>query len=369
MKYAIDILTRAEGSLEGDNLKGERRWERQAARALLSAERHVGSLRDAWGAPDTPRWDGVVGVDGRTLITQADPGNVRYRPGADKLVSNVFCGLTDDAVREIRLAVAEMGRERVFLSHSFQVHVSLRRLPLDLHDLIHWVPVPAVPNVRHDADHFTFKTLLWSARAIAFRLRDPLPSILVLLDWIRSCLAEDPTLKFEVMASEERMGQAEADAYVWGFEAFEHAFRSVRDQVIIHPSTAWLDVMRILERTKLVVSDPTAFGGPPIEAASFGIPVPATKCSLFHEITPEQAMWYLADAEYHEKPTKGFPELVVIGGFRYGGDDPHALVDVLDRWHRNADDYHRVGNACRRYVDETYTYASFVRRLDALIGQ
>lgn len=380
MKYAVDILTKAAGALEDDNLKGERRWERQAARALLDAGREVGAPRDSWDRPDTSRWLGTVGdLSGHALVTQADPGTVRYRPGAEAFITNIFSGMIDSGEAEIRRAVQEMGRERVALTHGFQVHVPPKRLPPDLHDLIHWLPVPAVPRVHFDHEPFANKTLLWAARAISFRMINPIPSILSLLDWIRETLRADPGLIFEVMACEERMSQEEADRYVWGFRAFEEAFRDMKSQIRIHPSIGWSDVQTIFARTKLMVNDPTAFGGPPIEAASFGIPVAGTACSLFHMLDPREVagrplppitkglrvgggQWWDHRRECPEDltPVPGFPELVIIDG------DKTRLVDQLECWHRDERAYQEAGNACRKFVHDTYTYDSFVRHLDAL---
>ncbi len=373
MKFCVDIQTRAPGALEDDNLKGERRWERQAARALLNAGRQVGSIHDSWGSPDTSLWLGRIGnLSGHTLITQADPGNVRYKPGAEAFVSNVFCGLAPEAEAEVYRAVSEMGRERVFLTHSFQVHVALKRLPEDLHDRIRWLPAPAVPCVRRDIDTFKNKMFLWSARAISFRMINPLPSILNLLEWIRGCLKADPELRFEVLASEERMNQDEADRYVWGFPPFAAAFQDVRSQVTIHPSISWSEVQKIFARTKLIVNDPTAFGGPPIEAASFGIPVPGVPCSSFHTTTPDEALWREAKGYIDLRPA--FPEFVSVGdNYRGGGGrcglvDPCTLVDILDQWNKDGDEYRRIGEGYRSFVEKTYTYAAFVRHLDAILA-
>jgi hypothetical protein len=372
VKYAVDILTKAEGSLEDDNLKGERRWERQAARALLDAGREVGAPRDSWDRPDTSRWLGTVGdLSGYALITHGDPGTVRYRPGAEAFISNVFCGLTAEAEAEIRRAVAELGRRRVALTHSFQLNVALKRLPPDLHDLIHWVPVPAVASVNWDSDPFNNKVLLWSTRAISFRLIRPLQSILDLLDWIRQRLVEDRDLRFEVLASEERMNQEEADRWVWGFPAFEEAFRDVRGQVVIHPSIHWSEVQKVFSRTKMIVNDPVAFGGPAIEAASFGIPFVGRAFSSFHVTDPASARWPGADDAGESRPA--FPEFVEVGcvAAGVGGAGSATLsyprfVDQLDVWFRDGEAYRRAGNAYRRYVDATYTNAAFVRYLDAL---
>lgn len=355
MKYCVDIREAASGSLEGDNLHGEQRWERQVARALLDSGREVGAVRNVWGNPDTTLWRGEIrDLRGHTLISYADPGTTRYRPGADVFITNVFCGLTDTAEREIRQAISDMGRNRVALTHSFQVHVALKRLPPDLHDLIRWLPVPAVPHVHWDNDPFPKKVLLWSARAIHFRLIQPHQTIIDLLDWIRARLVEDPEMRFEVLASEMGLNQSAAEKWVWGFPPFEAAFKDVRSQVVIHPSLSWSQVQAVFSRTKMCVNDPTAFGGPPLEAASFGIPVACPVIGLFSDAdasAPEPA--YTA--------TAAFPEMTVWGGV--GSPD---YVDQLDKWFHDRDAFHSAGKAYREYVDRTYTYAAFVRHLDAL---
>ena len=375
MKYVVDILTPACASLESDNLKGERRWERQAARALLDAGRQVGSARpNIWARPDVPNWTGHVdNLTGHTLITQADPGSVRYRPGASFFLTNVFCGLTDAAEAEIRRAIAEMGRERVFLTHSFQLNVALKRLPGDLHDRIRWLPVPAVPSVHWDADPFTNKLFLWSARAISFKLIRPLQTIIDLLDWIRGCLKEDPELRFEVMAAEDNLQQpADAERYVWSFPVFEQAFRDVRSQVKIHPSLPWDEVQRIVARAKLIVNDPTAFGGPPIEAASYGIPVVGTNFSSFHTTDPATARWPGAVDAGMVWPA--FKEFVCVNGtaLGWGGASSvttgYPLTDHLDLWHRDPDAYRKAGAGYRQFVHDTYTYDVFVKKLDEMIA-
>lgn len=160
------------------------------------------------------------------------------------------------------------------------------------------------------------------------------------------------------------MNQAEADKYVWGFPAFANAFADLRHRVKIHPSIDWSAVLKIYERTKLCVNDPTAFGGPPIEAASFGIPQVGVECSLWHTTDPAAARW--RQAPDYDGLSPAFPEFVGIGGVTFGGTGSPSVVDVLDNWHRDEVSYRKAGDAYRNYVDETYTYASFVRHLDAL---
>lgn len=377
MKYVVDMRETANGALDDDNLKGERRWERHVVSALLGAGRQVASSHANWTRPSTPLWQGVTDdFSGAALITEADPDHVRYRGRPDAFVSNAFSVMTPSAEAEIRHAIADLGRRRVVLTHSFQAHVPQKRLPPDLHDLIRWLPVPAVPHVHWDHDGFFNKTLLWSGRAIHLYLMPPVfKPVLDLLDWIRGCLQEDHGLTFEILLGEERVDQTTADNWVWRFPAFEQAFRDLRDRVVVHTSRSWREVQEVYARTKLCVNAGMMFGGPPIEAASFGIPVAGTaSVSVFHTADA-------AAAEPSLTALPAFPEYVAadsgaevagtvsVSVFRAavaGFSNNRRLVDHLDAWHRNAAEYHRVGDAYRKFVDATYTYASFVHHLDAL---
>lgn len=355
MKYVVDMRETANGSLDDDNLKGERRWERHVIGALLSAGHPVASSHADWTRPDIPLWQGVTSdFAGAVLLVEADPEHIRFRGEPDAFISNAFSVMTPSAEAEIRHAISKLGRERVILTHSFPAHVPQKRLSSDLHDRIRWLPVPAVPYVHRDYDGFAQKTLLWSGRAIHLYLMPPVfQPMLDLLDWIRTCLLEDHELIFEILLGEERVDQAAANHWVWRFPAFETAFHDLRGRVVVHTSRSWREVQAAYARTKLCVNAAIKFGGPPIEAASFGIPVAGTATvSVFHTAdtnAPEPSL----------TATPAFPEYTAVG-------EGHRLVDRLDVWLHNATEYHRVGDAYREFVDKTYTYAAFLRHLDAL---
>lgn len=358
MRYIVDMRETANGSLDDDNLKGERRWERHVIGALLSAGRQVASSHADWTRPSTALWQGVTGdFFGAVFIAEADPEHVRYRSRPDAFISNAFSVMTPNAEAEIRGAISELGRQRVVLTHSFPAHIPQKRLSPDLHDLIRWLPAPAVPYVHWDYNGFAQKTLLWSGRAIHLYLMPPVfKPVTDLLDWIRACLLADRELTFEILLGEERVDQAAADHWVWRFPAFETVFRDLRNRVVVHTSRTWQEVQAIYARTKLCVNAAMKFGGPPIEAASFGIPVAGTSTvSVFH-------MADASAAEPSHTATPAFPEYVAVSE----DSGNHRLVDQLDLWYRDEVEYRRIGNAYRKFVDETYTYAAFVRYFDAL---
>lgn len=367
MNYVVDMRETANFRLHDDNLKGERRWERHVVAALLAAGRHVSSSHANWTAPTSHHWGGVTNTfDGSVFIAEADPEHVRFRGRPSFFVSDAFSHMTPGAEDEIRQAMAAIGRERVFLTHSFKAHIPQKRLSPDLHDRIRWLPVPAVPCVYWSHDPFAEKTLLWSGRAIHLYLMSPLKPVLDLLDWIRGRLLEDSALKFEILLGEERVDQAKADWWVWRFPEFERTFKDLRHRVIVHTSRSWAEVQSAYARTKLCVNAAMKFGGPPIEAAAFGIPVAGTaNVSVFHDADPNADEPSLA-------AFPAFPEYVRVdaGGTEQTMDylGGRRLVDQLDVWFHNAVEYNFHGRAYRKFVDETYTYAAFVRRLDELVG-
>lgn len=368
MSYVVDMRETANGRLGDDNLKGERRWERHVVAALLAAGRRTQSSHSNWTRPTSPHWGGVTDdLTGKIFLAEADPEHVRFRGRPRVFISDAFSHMTPGCEHEIRNAMQAIGRERVFLTHSFRAHVPQKFLSPDLHDRIRWLPVPAVPNVYWSHDSWSQKTLLWSGRAIHLYLMNALPPVLDLLDWIRARMLEDQELKFEILLGEERVDQAKADWWVWRFAEFERVFKDLRSRVIIHTSRSWQEVQQAYARTKLCVNAAMKFGGPPIEAAAFGIPVACTaSVSVFHGADPDAK-----DPSQTAYPS--FPEMVSVDA---GGGETtmdylggRRLVDQLDVWFKNGVEYYHAGNAYRKFVDETYTYAAFLKRLDALLSE
>lgn len=334
MRYCINITSGPlTGTLEDDNLRGEGRWERMMARGLLATGEPVGTPLPKW-AGDSPNWIGhIENLSDCAYITIY--GGLETLPRTARVyMLQFFSAPNEPIIEEFRKIIAFAGRHNVWLMHSYLSDGCFDNLPDDLRDRAAWWPLPVADPVDGDA---TEKTVLFNPSRYSLGITGEM------VDFVRRALERDPRLTFEMVSGTYLSESAEA---IWAHPVFAAAFDHLRHRVVVHPPLCGPEVQRIYARTRLVVC-PSGYGGPPVESARYGIPVIALErdCSF-----------------YTARYTPGFPELP-----RLNVDG--TLAEILDRLLYDTPYARRVGDACRRYVAEHFSYAAFARVLRRILSE
>jgi len=348
------------GVLSDGNLRGERRWERNAAAALLVAGRDVGTPQHVMQKPPNTTWQDVVNPSDCDLyLAHGGPndkcGINTFAAEAPRMVLNYFGFPGEPLCSEIIQCASHRGRRAsgppVVFTVNFRALTSvieaLRRLMSE--DMVDWLPTPAVSHVRFDHDPRAQQTLLWAGRGIDLSMDAVCEH---LWPWVVDRL-QNSNLQFEILTGmgptdlDFRKFQGSITDWFWGLAGTE-ALRPVRERVIVHGWMDWHDVFKVYARTRAVVGPPQRFGGPPLEAAAYGIPTIGLPngLSVFHDSFGNVFEEYLSSS-------------------RWNGVGPDHLA-ILDRLLDDEAFFRRSGDAYRNYVHENYTYAAFVKRLDEI---
>lgn len=336
VRFCVNITTAPlAGTLEDDDLRGEGRWERLITRGLLRAGFAVGATRAVWGGDSgTPLWQGEINdmSDCAYLGIYGGPPP----PGARIYMLQFFSVMDARIADEIRSLMAQVGRGNVFITHSYPSD-GCDNVPVDLRDRVARLPMPVFDPVASDAAE---KTVLFNPS------RNTLSSLFAgdgVLQWVRRALDRDPRLTFETVSGPYESNDA---SVMLAHPLFRDLFGDIMHRVTVHPPLHAAQVQDIYARTRLVVVA-SGYGGPPLESARYGIPVIALErdCSLF-------------TAPF----TPGFPELPRL---RADG----SLVEILDRLLADPSYARRVGDACRRYVGEHYSWLALGRAVRGILNR
>lgn len=342
------------GELSDGNLRGERRWERNAAAALLAEGREVGGpFHVMRRRPEYPTWLDVV--DPGACDWYIAHGGLNDNCGIDtfaakapKLVLNYF-GFPGDALCNEILGASK--KRRVVFTVNFRALTSdlealRQRMP---EGMVEWLPTPAVLRVLFDHDPRGQKTLLWAGRGIDLSMDAVCEH---LWPWVVDRL-QNSDLRFEILTGmgptdlEFRKFRGSISDWFWSLQGTE-GLRPVREKVQVHGWLDWDDVGAIYARTRAVIGPPQRFGGPPLEAAAYGIPTIGLPNFI---------------SAFHDSFGNAFEEY--LSSSRWNGVGPDHLA-LLDRLLDDEVFFRRTGDAYREYVHDHYTYAAFVRRLDEI---
>lgn len=326
----------ATGDFKSQNFRGEPRWERNVADALHTNGRLVGTT--------LPGWKGVAcGGTADVSIAHGADSYAYFAENCRFFINHYYSPPHPKPQAHIREQMAQVGPEKVLLTSGFESSGQYRQLRDLFPRNFAWLPVPAVVDVHREHDGFDQKTLLWANRTFIEMTDCYQDAARRLFTWVAEKMKQDPSLLFEVLSGvpvEEGL-----EPKMWSRDYFSGPMHDVRERVIVLPGMSWRDVGAVWARTKLCVHSPMMYGGPPFEAASWGIPTvgyPST--SPFHD---EQ-----------ERPK--FPEY--LGAELHDG----AFLGHLERLFSDHAFYRMTGDAYREYTAKHNTFAGFVAYLDRL---
>lgn len=372
-RASSDRLVARTGRLDDGCLRGERRWERNVAAALLAAGRKVGAHQSIMiPHPARPDWlDKVSDTRGCTYIAYGGTNDSGLRLGGGRVerdaahyVLNFFGYPGDEACGEIEALCRHVGRNNVAVTLNFKWdrggcadvapgHAGLATDHARLcdavgEDLIAWLPTPAVPCVYPEHDTQDSKMLLWANRGVDIVMD---ASEKYLWPWVAHRLARSGyTLELLTGMSPADIAFREfkGDVTTWFWQLPRVGeLRGVRDKITVHGWLDWYDVLAVYGRARAMIGPPQRFGGPPLEAAAYGVPtigIPET-------------------SSFHDWDGTTFPEY--LSSPLVNAVTPEHTA-ILDRLLDEPAFFRATGDAYRTATDHQYTYAAFVRELDAL---
>lgn len=364
-------------SIAGENLRGEDRWRRNALRAFLQEGYTVATWTEQWLSEQVPPENFIDNLSAKpelynnnkvVVISHSLPTHIygltlnsEFPKTFHKYLINIWSSAqtTPDgcvpAMKELVNSVAN--REDVAITHSFsrslessQIRDALRQFGIE--DRFSILCNPGVESVDFGADNFDKKTLLWLNRdPYGWFLRSnggaEVPARQY-MSWLASKLLEDEEYNITFITGDSK-ASAESN---WGTTNLKESMlshtigsplRPFQDRVHILLDTPWEEVMSVIKNeTKLLINTPMRYGGPPIEAASVGIPtVGLINTNPFIDMPG-----------YH-----GVPEHFYVG-----------LPKEYDRLLHDHTYYRQEGDRFRQYTHDNYTYKAFVDNTLRLLG-
>lgn len=285
MRYLVHVRdSNITKSLADDNLRGESRWERQAAEALVQAGHQVHS--DTGGHWKNNKPDNFhFGIDAKyaseTVAITHDFHNRFLNKNYKACIFNIFSThQLRDNQSLIQKYINQYGN-RFILTYGYYNSFSQIEDLLKYVDesAIEFLGAPSAPYVTEE-DSFNCKNLIWISRGVhlhTFPGREN-PSLERYILWIKQKLDEDKEANFNIISG---LTQKDMDWQKWHCTVEQRIFQSpimqtlqpYRDRIHVIVDAGWKDILELCKKTKLFVSlDLTRWGGPPIESAMFGIP-------------------------------------------------------------------------------------------------
>lgn len=363
MKICVSLRDPAPANLRSGNLRSEPRWERQALEASLENPQvtDVYTTGRKWSGSH-PKYRGQMQANAAPatvlLLQDWNVSTVKafnYRAA----IVNVFSGPWDHQRAEVKDAHTRLGGRLIFTMGFPIMHrnelgsrdTGVRKVESHLEKFlprenILCLPVPGTPGVV-EGSNFDKPRLLWAQRCIFMSQMGDSETLL----WSLQKLDEDSALTLDVLSG---WRAEEVKDYVdgvvvkcpqivtsfWQLEKFA-PFTHLQNRVNIHLQMDWENVLSLYGSSKLLVTYGRAFGGPPIEAGTYGVPF----------IASGPATGALVDCdEYLFEHTE------------------QAATHILQRLLTDRAYYDQVGNSYRNYVRDNYTYKAFNNNLNKIIS-
>lgn len=363
LKYLAKLTALVTTTFRADNHRGEPRWERNAVDALLTQGKIVHSTNRIWhSALEKPAnlYDEIhqewmdesiqisYGVP-HEIYTGHYPDNcdpkyriVQYQDGPSEQTKDTF-------LKYDRRLPGSIVATCAFKSGNY-----LARLERTLgKQNVEWHYGPTVPEIFPDHDSCSQTNLLWAYRNFcAYAERDP-NGMRKLFNKVAGYMKESPDARLVMLVQPSSHANSllinkDCRGYFFNFP-FTKALTPYKDRVDVLTAINWYEVMEIMSKTRLVISPAEPLGGPPFEAASYGIPIVLESTTNPFCITGG---------------AKLFPEVLTAAH----GISPQ-FFNQLDRLNSDPAYYRKHGNAYRNFVGQHATYESYVNKLEDIAKQ
>lgn len=357
MKYLIHVTASVSSTINGDNLRGEPRWERNVLDAFVSSGADVHTTIDLWKSPEpmpSNMHSGIVEewLDDSVLITHGIMRNPHITSRAAHYVVQYHESPDAEHRHKFLKYEQEQPGHIIATTTSPADHYHGRLIRNLGAEKVEMVVGPVVPRVYSDADNWRKPIFLWSYRNFYTIARETPQTMTPIFSKVREWLEKEPNTRLVIIVGSwehQELGHDPAPEVMkkWAFTyPFMNQLAPYANRVDVRANLPWHKVIDILKETRLIISPAEPLGCPAFEAGMFGIPTIVNQ-----DINPFQSD--------DRKPF--FPEVLVSP--RKG---PGAFLNQLERLYQDPVFYHIHGNAYRDYVGDNATYGAYVARMNEI---
>jgi hypothetical protein len=316
MKYLIHVTAPIVTSIDADNLRGEPRYERNIFAAAIASGRDVHTTTPVWRSSSTPPKNLHDGLnkdwqEDSLLITYGVTGNPHITAKAKNYMVHYLDGPNDSTKDDFLKYHRESPGCIVAVCNykAWNWFTELQRVLGE--DKVEWVQGPIVPYVVENADNFNKQYLTWSYRNFWALAQNEPDNMVSLFRQVALYLKNNSKLRVAIIVG------------LWD----------------------------IWENTKAIISPAEPLGYPPYEAAMFGIPTILRK-----------------DTHPFQDGSGGvlFPEILTAPSSSLINT---TFLSTLDKIVKDSSFYKKYGNAYRTHVNNTATYAAYIKQLDAIVAK
>ncbi len=353
-KYLVHLTAPVTTSFKADNHRGEPRYERNAVDALVTAGKTVHSTTYIWQSA-LPRPANLydMRLDWMKESIQVSYGvaheiytghypaeaNPKYR------VVQYWDGPTNET-KDSFLKYHREDPGSIVATTSFKSWHYLSRLEMILgRENVEWMYGPMVPEVFEDHDSFNQPCLFWAYRNFCDYVKNDPLGMRALFAMVGDYLRQNHDLKLVILVHGSDVPPKNLKTWFLDF-SFATSLKPQSDRIDVVTGLHWSEMLDLFSKTRLVISPAGLLGGPPFEAASYGVPV-----VLSNEVNP------FIDSNRNA---------LFSGVLSAPQGISREFLSHLNRLYGDSDFYHQLGNAARAFVKQHATYEAYIRGLEGI---
>jgi hypothetical protein len=349
MKYLHHVTAPIITTINANCYRGEPRWERNAFEAMITSGRLVHTTDSSvWQSsePKPPNFHNGVNSDWQDdslLITYGVVQNPHITQRAKYYMVQYVDG-PDEKHKDLFLRY----RGNIVATCSFLSWEYIDRLQNVLgKENVEYVPGPMVPKV-YNSDNFNQKYLTWSYRNFNYFARDKHQEMERLMSWVSEQMNKDKHLRLAITVGSWDPSQITNIKTQARDLVLSYSFMNCidKDRLDVFAQLHWYEMLNLFSQTKLIISPAEPFGGPPFEAAAYGIPTIVNE-----ETNPFQ--------DKQRNP-------LFSGLIRHPKQIDDSFLNKLTDLYRDHSYYRSIGDNYRDYVKNNATYSAFVGHIDNL---
>jgi len=365
LKYIVNVTGPIFDRIDGGNLIGEGRWERNVLDALVRDGREVyvvpwknggtytpGQVR-VWQSPEPkPKnlkdFCELEDITNTVFISHSPHGYLDIPVKAHRYILHWFNGPDAPADKEFR-DFSNQNSGSVVATYSFLTRTNHYLARIDRQNLVH-MHGPTVPKIYFDKNNFREEYLLWSSKLLYSWAEDNRMQkfLIKLFTWCCSVMLEDSVLKLVLLFGSAGRYTTQEEVINWFWNnPVSQPLQKMKERIVFLNRIPWYQVQETLSKTRLVITPHILYGGPPYEAAAFGIPIIMSK-----QNNPFQSSTHISL----------FSEVLAVDDSYHNND----FFIFLDRLYRDESFYISTGSAYRNFVSENASYKAYLVDLDKL---
>lgn len=362
MRVCVHLRDPAGVDLRGGNFRSEPRWERLALEACISNnminELYTSGYEWVGGSSVSEKYKGKIDSNsskGAILIAQDWNRSTLDGMNYKAALLNIFLGPWDNQIEEITNIRNKLGGHLYFMVG----HPSLYRgemvdskntcshlekfVPVD--NIIP-IPLPWIPE-NCFGDRFLNKSLFWTSRIVFVQQMVESGTIMWALDKLckdcslnlRILVGWNPNEVKDLVNGNVVMISEDINDYVWKQQIFTK-YKSVRNRVRVLYGMEWREILKENELAKLMITHARHYGGPPMEAAMYGVPFVGT--------------------------TKDTGALVDCEDYLFTHSEEEACT-ILDRLMDDREFYGNIAKSYNNYAVSTYSFSNFNNNINKFL--